>query len=127
MWSYLPPPNPSLYFDQVWALVRDIPSGKVATYGRISNLLPKPTEVSEEDYQASASRWVGLAMAACPEDVPWHRVVNSKGKISHPEAGRQKKRLIEEGVLFTNDTIALSEFEWRGAECSDEPQQGRLF
>ena len=89
--NYLPPPNKQLYFEQVWSLVREIPFGRVATYGQISQNLPRPDGISEEEYQLSASRWVGLAMSACPNDVPWQRVVNAQGKISHPAAGVQKK------------------------------------
>jgi len=129
--TYVNPPNKQLYNEQVWDLVRQIPHGKVATYGKITSILPQPDGISERDYQTSASRWVGLAMAACPDDVPWQRVVNSQGKISQrPEADLQKKRLVEEGVLFVRDKIDLHEFQWLGPGDSDEPrhgQQGRLF
>ena len=133
--NYLPPPNKKLYFEQVWSLVREIPFGRVATYGQISQNLPRPDGISEEEYQLSASRWVGLAMSACPNDVPWQRVVNAQGKISHPAAGVQKKMLEEEGVFFTKEKINLSEFQWRSSGQSDNrndigsdiPRQGRLF
>jgi len=58
--NYVPPPNKQLYYEQVWALVRQIPSGKVATYGQITRLLTKPDAISVDDYKMSASRWVGL-------------------------------------------------------------------
>ncbi len=126
--SYLPPPNKQLYYEQVWSLVRQIPHARVATYGQITKLIPQPDGISDLDYQASASRWVGLAMAACPDDVPWQRVVNSQGQISHrPEAGEQKKRLEEEGLLFSKGKLNLDECQWRGPGQSDEPRQGRLF
>lgn len=125
--NYLPPPNKQLYYEQVWALVRQIPCGKVATYGQITKMLPQPDDISADDYQTFASRWVGLAMAACPEDVPWQRVVNSQGKVSHPEAGRQIKLLEGEGVFSSKDKVNLNEFQWRVSEQSDEPTQGRLF
>jgi len=69
--NYVHPPNKQLIHEQVWAFVRQIPSGKVATYGQVSKTLSKPEGVSKEDFQLSAARWVGLAMAACPNDVPW--------------------------------------------------------
>ena len=125
--DYVSPPNEQLYFEQVWVLARQIPSGKVATYGQIAKLLCRPDEVSVDAYQLSASRWVGLAMAACPDDVPWQRVVNSQGKISHPEAGKQKKLLEEEGVSFTKDKLDLSEYQWLVSEKDNQPKQGRLF
>lgn len=126
--NYIPPPNKQLYNEQVWALVRQIPTGRVATYGQITKILPQPEDVSDEGYQLSAARWVGLAMAACPNDVPWHRVVNSQGKISHQtQAGVQKQRLESEGILFSKDKLDLREYQWRGPGQSDEPEQGRLF
>ena len=125
--SYVPPPNKQLYFEQVWTLVREIPSGRVATYGQITKMLPQPDDISADDYQLSASRWVGLAMAACPNDVPWQRVVNAQGKISHPAAGMQKKLLEGEGVLFAKEKIDLDEYQWSGPGQSDKPRQSRLF
>ncbi|MEM7256904.1 MAG: MGMT family protein [Pseudomonadota bacterium] len=52
-------PNKQLFYEQVWALVRQIPCGKVATYGQITNMLQKHVEVSHEDFQTFGSRWVG--------------------------------------------------------------------
>ena len=125
--NYVPPPNKQLYYEQVWALVRQIPSGRVASYGQITKILTQPEGVSFDAYQMSASRWVGLAMAACPDDVPWQRVINSQGKISHPEAAKQKKLLEEEGVFFSKDKLNLDEYQWGGPGQTDEPRQGRLF
>ena len=126
--NYLPPPDKQLYYEQVWALVRQIPHGRVATYGQITKILPQPEDISAEDFQTSASRWVGLAMAACPDDVPWQRVINSQGKISHrPEAGKQKQLLEGEGVFFSKEKLDLNEYKWRVPGQSDEPRQGRLF
>jgi methylated-DNA-protein-cysteine methyltransferase-like protein len=121
------PPDKQDYYEQVWALVRQIPYGKVATYGQLSKMLPQPDGVSTEDYLAYASRWVGFAMSACPDDVPWHRVINSQGRISHPEAARQIKLLQRESVYFSNDRLNLDEFQWRASKANDEPAQGRLF
>lgn len=75
----------------------------------------------------SASRWVGLAMAACPDDVPWQRVINSQGKISHSDIEKQKKCLEAEGVFCSMNKINLHEYEWPGPEQREEPRQGRLF
>ncbi len=125
--NYVPPPNKQMYYAQVWALVQTIPYGKVATYGQIAQMISQPDGVSAEEYQLCGSRWVGLAMAACNESVPWHRVVNSQGKVSHPQAAKQKQHLIAEGVLFAKDKIALSEFQWSEPGQSSGPAQGRLF
>jgi len=125
---YTPPPNKLVYNNQVWELVRQIPQGKVATYGQITHLIPTPQGVSDEDYQTCAARWVGLAMAACPDDVPWHRVINSQGKISHSaQYGKQKQLLQSEGFLFLNEKLNLQEYQWCGPGGSNEPVQIRLF
>lgn len=126
--NYVHPPNKQTYNDQVWALVRQIPHGKVATYGQLAKLLQQPEGVSDEEYRLSAARWVGLALSACPNDVPWQRVVNAQGKISHQTgAARQKQLLDAEGVLFSNSKINLNEFQWHGPEEAQAPSQGRLF
>lgn len=126
--SYVHHPDKEHYYEQVWQLVRQIPIGKVATYGQITKMLPQPEGVTQEEFKISAARWVGMAMSACPADVPWQRVVNSQGKISHTaEPGRQKKLLEVEGVLFSQDKLSLAEYQWRAPGHSDEPEQGRLF
>ena len=126
--NYVAPPNKQLYYEQVWALVQQIPYGRVATYGQIAKTIPQPVGVSAEEYQLSGSRWVGLAMAACPDNVPWQRVINSQGKISpRAEAGKQKKLLEEEGVLFSNDKVDLKQYQWGVSDGYDDPQQGQLF
>jgi len=126
--NYVHPPNKQLYSEQVWAVARQIPHAKVATYGQIAKLLPQPDGVSTQDYRTCAPRWVGLAMAACPGDVPWQRVVNAQGMISHnAQPGQQKKLLEAEGIIFSMEKIDLNEYQWRGPGHCDEPEQGRLF
>lgn len=126
--NYLPPPDKQIFYEQVWDVVRQIPYGMVATYGQITKLVPQPENISAEDYQSSAAQWVGLAMSACPDDVPWQRVVNSQGKISYKSASVRQKRLLQsEGVLFSEDRLNLNEYQWRGPGQSVEPAQGRLF
>tara|TARA_R110001599_G_scaffold61894_1_gene172347 strand:- start:15446 stop:15715 length:270 start_codon:yes stop_codon:yes gene_type:complete len=74
-----------------------------------------------------AARRVGWALRQLPGDtrVPWHRVINSAGKLALPAdsaAGRlQRERLLREGVpLRTGDRIALATYRWRpetGSPC----------
>lgn len=126
--NYVHPPNKPIFDELAWAIVRQIPHGKVSTYGKIAKLIPQPEGVSTEEYQTSAARWVGLSMAASPEDVPWHRVINSQGKISHnAELGKQKKLLESEGVVFSVDKVNLNEYQWAGPGEPACPEQGRLF
>jgi len=126
--NYIPPPNKAQYYEAVWALVCSIPDGKVATYGQIMKRIGKPDFVSDEDYKMSASRWVGMAMSACPKDVPWHRVVNSQGKISHQSgADEQQRRLQQEGIVFLGDRVDLKTYQWSDGIQSDAPVQESLF
>ena len=81
---------------QIHALVRTVPAGRVTTYGDVAAVAGSPR----------AARQVGYAMAALPEDtdVPWHRVINAQGRISHrgdiARPTEQLRRLEEEGVIF---------------------------
>jgi len=125
---YTSPPNQQAYYERVWDLVRQIPRGKVASYGQIALMLPPPDGVDFESYKAFAPRWVGGAMAACPEDVPWQRVINSQGKISErPGAERQRLLLEEEGVEFVKDKVDMKKYGWKGLGAADEPKQETLF
>ena len=125
---YSTPPNQQAYYEQVWELVRQIPRGKVAAYGQISLMLPPPNGVEIEAYKAFGPRWVGGAMANCPDDVPWQRVINSQGKISERlGAERQRILLEEEGVVFVKDKVDLKKVGWSGGDEADIPQQRSLF
>jgi methylated-DNA-protein-cysteine methyltransferase-like protein len=88
-------PKTNSFYTLVYACVRRIPSGHVATYGDIATWLSSPR----------AARAVGYALAASmPSGVPWHRVINRLGEISmggqiwRPE--EQLARLRQEGVDF---------------------------
>jgi methylated-DNA-protein-cysteine methyltransferase-like protein len=85
----------------VWDIVRLIPAGKVMTYGQIATLIPTPPNMTVQGYRAFGPRWVGGAMASCPEGVPWQRVINSQGRISLRQNATQQRELLEkEGVRF---------------------------
>jgi len=129
---YTSPPNQQAYYEQVWNLVRQIPSGKVASYGQIALMIPPPMGVDFDSYKAFSPRWVGGAMAACPDDVPWQRVINSQGKISPRPGGAEKQRLLleQEGVEFDDkDRVDFKKYGWKGPNEEDqvEPQQPNLF
>jgi len=99
------PPNQQAYYEQVWNLVRQIPRGKVASYGQIAMMIPIPNGIEFESYKAFSPRWVGGAMAACPDDVPWQRVINRQGRISihDPYGGAIQRNLLE-----AEDTVATA-------------------
>jgi methylated-DNA-protein-cysteine methyltransferase-like protein len=127
--AFTSPPNPQQFQSLVWDLVRRIPRGRVATYGQIALMLPPPPGVDIEAYRAFGPRWVGGAMAACPDDVPWQRVINSKGEISpRPGAERQRQLLEEEGVAFNEKgRVDLKKVGWKGSDDTGEVEQPSLF
>lgn len=105
---------------KIWAAVRQIPRGRVATYGQIASI------AGLEGH----ARQVGYALAALPQDsdVPWHRVVNSFGEISTRSAGDshelQRVLLEAEGIEFDESgRIDLPRFAWhaRGAAKREKP------
>jgi len=115
---YISPPKREEFNRKVWSLVRQIPPGKVSTYGQIAALLPPPPGMDPKSYLAFGARWVGGAMAACPQDVPWQRVINSQGKVSlRPIGGgtHQRELLELEGIVFDeHDRVDLKRFAWDG-------------
>ena len=122
------PPDQQTYYELVWELVRQIPRGRVASYGQIALMLPPPDGVDFEAYKAFGPRWVGGAMAACPDGVPWQRVINSQGKISErPGAARQRQLLEEEGIEFVKDRVDMKKYGWKGSQEDEEPKQASLF
>jgi methylated-DNA-protein-cysteine methyltransferase-like protein len=126
--DYTLPPDPDAFNEQVWNLVRQVPPGTVVTYGQIAQVLPPPEGVELQDYKTFSARWVGSALAACPDDVPWQRVINSQGKISkRPGAQRQRQLLEEEGIVFVKDKVDLKVYQWAGPGQEDAPRQARLF
>jgi methylated-DNA-protein-cysteine methyltransferase-like protein len=116
--SFTSPPDQALFNSQVWDIVRQIPPGKVASYGQVASFVPIPIGMNPKDYHVFSPRWVGGAMANCPPDVPWQRVVNGEGKISLPPSrgGTQQRELLEEeGIVFdAKDRINLKVFRWSG-------------
>ena len=103
------PQNKPIYA-RILDMVRQIPYGRVCSYGGIAQLTGGCT-----------ARMVGYAMAALPKDtdVPWQRVINSKGKISPHGFGygshMQRVILEEEGIVFSVEgVIDLDIFGWPG-------------
>ncbi|HDD24142.1 MAG TPA: MGMT family protein [Chloroflexi bacterium] len=97
------------FFEQVYQLVRQIPTGRVASYGTIARMLGRP----------GAARIVGWALHSIPEqsDVPWHRVLNRRGQIAfNPQsntANLQRALLEAEGIEFdAHGCVDWERFAW---------------
>ena len=114
--SFASPPSPQAYNEQVWSIVRQIPRGKIASYGQIAKMLPLPEGVDVDTFVEFGALWVSNAVAASPNDVPWQRVVNSKGEITEKnglEAKRHRLMLEDEGVAFNpRGRIDMKKYAW---------------
>lgn len=95
-------------FEKIYEVVRQIPKGKVATYGQVAAL-------------AGNRRWarvVGYALHANPdpEHIPCHRVVNRLGEVSEAFAfgggNRQIELLEAEGIVLTDGVVDLMKYRW---------------
>jgi len=95
--------------ERIYAVVRRIPRGRVATYGQVARLAGLPGH----------ARRVGYALHALGDaGVPWHRVLNARGGVSprsEPGGERVQRALLErEGVRFdSHGRIDLDRFRWR--------------
>ncbi len=97
------------FYDRVVRFIKSIPPGKVATYGQIADYAGNPRAAREVAYILHSS--------SEKEDLPWQRVINSKGHISmKPGRGYelQKRMLEDEGVGFDEeDKVDLDRFLWQ--------------
>jgi methylated-DNA-protein-cysteine methyltransferase-like protein len=92
---------PDTWSRRVYAIVRQIPAGRVATYGLVGLLAGRPL----------AARAVGNVMRQCTdESVPCHRVVHADGE---PALSRHRTRLEREGVRFVRERVDMSRHLWR--------------
>lgn len=97
-------------YARIYAVIRRVPRGRVATYGQIAALTGLDGH----------ARQVGYALHALPEGsgVPWHRVINARGEISArsgSDSHELQRLLLEaEGIEFDlRGRIDLTRFGWR--------------
>lgn len=95
--------------EKIWFIVAMIPEGHVSAYGNVADLAGLP----------GRARYVSKALKMAPDtlQLPWHRVINSQGKVSFkPDTlpfREQVERLRIEGVEVNNGKINMKHFEWR--------------
>jgi methylated-DNA-protein-cysteine methyltransferase related protein len=94
--------------EQVYAAIRQIPRGRVCTYGGVAELAKLPRR----------ARLVGTVLRQAPRSikVPWYRVINAQGQISFPRGSaayeRQRSHLEAEGVTFIRGRVDLKRYAW---------------
>ncbi len=96
-------------YECIYAGVRRIPRGRVATYGQVAALAGLPSQARQVAYALAALRDAG---------VPWHRVINARGEISRrsePGAEALQRALLErEGLRFdAHGRVALQRQLWQ--------------
>ncbi len=93
----------------IWDTIRDIPRGRVASYGQIAEIAGLPR----------GARQVGYALRQLPKghDVPWHRVLQASGKIAFEQGSRpwreQSRRLREDGVTVSAGKVDMGKYRWQ--------------
>jgi methylated-DNA-protein-cysteine methyltransferase related protein len=91
----------------VYQFVKQIPRGRVLTYGALAKALRLP----------GGARTAGRAMAATPsgKGIPWHRVLGARGKllIREPYASLQRKLLESEGIKLLESRVDLKTYLWK--------------
>ena len=108
-------PAPGEAYERIWAAVRGIPRGRVATYGQVATAAGYPRR----------PRLAGYALHNTPRHLrlPWHRVINAQGRISFPPrsepAREQRRRLEREGIVFIGGRVDLRRYGWKAR--SDSP------
>lgn len=102
--------KPTDFTKKVVATIKKIPKGKVASYGQIAKLAGNPLG-------SRGVVWI-LHSSSATNDLPWHRVINAKGRISFPPMSehwfRQKALLEKEGIEFDEgDVVDLKIYQWK--------------
>ena len=106
-------------WEPVYRLVKQIPQGRVITYGALAKAL----------HIRGGARTAGRAMAATPsgKGIPWHRVVGDRGKllIREPYASLQRKLLESEGVKIVEFRADLKRHFWNPAQRERKPTKDK--
>ena len=107
-------------WDPVYRLVKQIPRGRVLSYGALAKVLRLK----------GGARSAGRAMSATPQGngIPWHRVLNATGKIviREPYAGLQRKLLESEGIEVIENRVKMKNYLWTPSPKSPKSKKEKL-
>jgi methylated-DNA-protein-cysteine methyltransferase-like protein len=96
-------------FEKIWAAIREIPEGRVASYGQIAEIAGVPR----------GARQVGYALRHLPPgiSVPWYRVLQVSGNIAFEKGSdkfdQQSGRLIKEGIVILEGKVDMRKYRWQ--------------
>ncbi|MBB1321911.1 MULTISPECIES: MGMT family protein [Shewanella] len=95
--------------ERIWFIVNLIPKGNVLPYGVVADFAGLP----------GRARYVSRALKLAPQNLtlPWHRVINSQGKISfanNTDAFQTQQQLLRlDGIEVNAGKISLSQYQWK--------------
>ncbi|HAI73365.1 MAG TPA: cysteine methyltransferase [Alteromonas australica] len=95
------------YQQRIESTLSMVPVGAVVSYGQLADLAGLPGK----------ARLIAKYLKTSETQINWHRVIRSDGKIAFPEnseqANDQRRRLLSEGVLVTNNRVRMASFQWQ--------------
>ena len=104
--------TPQARREAVYAVLAQVPPGKVVSYGQLARLAGL----------GRAARWVGRTLSQLPDDsrLPWHRVLSASGRLSlpveSPAGTEQRARLRTEGLILVDDRVDMRRYGWHPSD-----------
>ena len=95
--------------ERIWDTIRDIPEGRVASYGQVAEIAGIPR----------GARLTAYALRKVPKGhtLPWHRVITASGRIAFPRGSssyaEQRDRLMMEGVAVVRGKVDMQTYRWQ--------------
>lgn len=95
--------------ERIWDTIREIPPGRVASYGQVAEIAGIPR----------GARLTAYALRKAPKghNLPWYRVITASGRIAFPRGSRgyveQRDRLMMEGVAVVGGKVDMQAYRWQ--------------
>jgi len=103
---YIPDEFQQEFYRHVWSYARQVPTGKVATYGQIAKMITLPPGLERQDYKE----------------------FSAQGKVSkRVDAQKQKTLLEQEGLVFIDDKLNMTLYQWDENSTTEDLTQASLF